>query len=423
MTGGALGGWRAVELADGQAAAFCGKLLADLGAEVVKVEPSGGHASRHSAPCRPVGVCAGFIYLNTGKSSVVLDSTPDGEERLRGLVAESDVVITDRDESDLVALGELPPSVVMTSIRPFGSTGPYASYAANHLTVFHAGGEGAILPSGPGWEMFPDRAPIQLGSEIAYYDAGWTAAVAVLAACYDVRRSGQAQHVDVSIQESQLTLNRTRLSRFNNDGIVLRRGGSRYGIGGMLRCDDGWVQLAGIRDEHWDRLIASSEQSEFRDERFATPQARAANRPALGDALALWCAARSKFDVVRVMSTIGAPAGIYAVPSDLLGSGQLAQRGFFQDVDDGRGGDDHPAGRALPPLADARRASSCADDRILRLLPFSQGRASVDRRRRRTDARGHPCPRLHMGSSGAVRHAAARLPRRRGDQGRVHSPT
>jgi crotonobetainyl-CoA:carnitine CoA-transferase CaiB-like acyl-CoA transferase len=335
----ALYGWRVLELADGIAAAFCTKVLGDLGADVVKIEPPGGHPSRMWAPRRegaredePGGR---FVYLNTGKASVVVD--PHDATGLRSLVDDSDVVITDRSREELDAIGPWPAGVVVAVIRPFGSNGPYASFRAHHLVVFHAGGEGSILPSGPGWKQFPERPPIQIGGDVAEFDAGWNTAVAVLGACYDRLRTGRGERIDVSSQESQLTLNRTRLSRFNNDGVTLRREGSRYGITGAMRCRDGWAQVAGMRDEHWERLLASPEGADLVDPRFSTPAQRAADVVALGEAFAAWCLARPKDDVVRVLAPIGCPVGAYAHPSDLLESEQLAARGFFQEVGDGYG--------------------------------------------------------------------------------------
>ena len=245
---GALEGWRVLEVADGLAASFCAKVLGDLGADVVKVEPPGGHPSRRWGPRRrdaardePGGR---FLYLNTGKASVVVPDGPDGAKQLDELASECDVVVTDRPEH--LALGDHDEAAIVVAITPFGLTGPYAPYRAHHLVTFHAGGEGSILPSGAGWKLFPERPPIQIGSDIAEYDAGWNAAVAVLAACYDRLRTGRGQRIDVSVQESELTLNRTRLSRFNNDGVTLHREGNRYGFFGMIECRDGWVQLVGL---------------------------------------------------------------------------------------------------------------------------------------------------------------------------------
>ena len=174
---GALAGWRVLEVADGVAATFCAKVLADLGAEVLKIEPPEGHGSRAWGPRRadaPPGEAGGrFQYLNTSKQSVVIGpEAGDEARRLLDLVATSDVIVTDRPSEVPERLGPIPPTVVLASIRPFGSSGPYAAYRAHHLTVFHAGGEGSILPSGPGFKQFPERPPIQLGSDIAELTLG-----------------------------------------------------------------------------------------------------------------------------------------------------------------------------------------------------------------------------------------------------------
>jgi crotonobetainyl-CoA:carnitine CoA-transferase CaiB-like acyl-CoA transferase len=335
---GPLVGLRVLELAEGVPATFCGKLLSDLGAEVLMVEPPGGHPLRSAPPRRGDGMSVRFLYLTTGKQSVVIDETAGSDRPLRDLVGDSDLLITDSEPAQAEDLASGASHLVVVCIRPFGSTGPYVDHPAHHLTLFHASGEGSTIPSGLGWELFPDRPPVQLGSEIGYFDAGWNAAVAGIAACYDTLRSGRSEWVDVSIQESLLTLNRTRMSRFLNEGVNVGREKSRYGITGMMRCQDGWADIIGIREEQWDRLLALPEGAEFREAGFESSQARVEDNPGLGDVLSRWCAARPKAEVARVMSGIGAPAGIYADPDDLLASEQLAHRGFFQMVDDGRGG-------------------------------------------------------------------------------------
>ncbi len=340
MAAGALEGWRVLEVADGMAASFCAKVLGDLGADVVKVEPPGGHPSRRLGP-RPRSAAADqpggrFLYLNTGKASVVVPDGPEGAQRLGELASECDVVVTDRP--DHLSLGDGDDATIVVAITPFGLTGPYAGYRAHHLVTFHSGGEGSILPSGAGWKRFPERAPVQIGSDIAEYDAGWNAAVAVLAACYDRLRTGQGQRIDVSVQESELTLNRTRLSRFNNDGVMLHREGNRYGFLGMIECRDGWVQLVGLTPDQWDALAASLDAGDLADPHIATAAARAADMAAAAAALLAWCRAHDKAEVVRIVTPLGCSVGAYAMPSDLLSSPQLAHRGFFREVDDGRGG-------------------------------------------------------------------------------------
>ena len=159
---------------------------------------------------------------------------------------------------------------------------------------------------------FPERAPIQAGADLAEYDAGWNAAVAVLAAMYDRLRTGRGQSIDVSIQESELTLNRTRLSRFNNDGVVLRREGSRYGFMGMMQCRDGWVQLVGVTPVQWDALAASPDAGDLADPRIATATARSENMELAATTLQAWCEQRDKAEVVRILAPLGCPVGAYA---------------------------------------------------------------------------------------------------------------
>lgn len=308
---------------------FCGKILADLGAEVLMVEPPGGHPLRTADPRRADGVSGRFTYLSAGKRSVVVDYSHNPED-LHALIYESDLVVADIPDR-VEGIVEVPVVIV----TPFGLTGPKAHHRAHHLTIFHASGESSSLPSGAVFELFPDRPPIQLGSDIAYFDAGWNAAIAALALLY---HRSVPQRADVSVQESELTASRTRLNRFNNDGVCLAREGNRYGITGMLRCADGWIELVGMRDEHWDRLIQSDAGAEFGAAGFATAQAREDDTPTLGKVLASWCAARPKLEAARILSEVGAPVGIFADASDCLQSEQLAHRGYFQTVDDGHGG-------------------------------------------------------------------------------------
>ena len=130
---GALAGWRVLEIADGLAASFCAKVLSDLGADVVKVEPPEGHASRRWAPRRadaaPDEPGGRFLYLNSGKSSVIVTEGSGGDEVLQRLAAACDVVVTDdaawRDRRGLRALDQTTTVAVVT---PFGMTGPYAGY-------------------------------------------------------------------------------------------------------------------------------------------------------------------------------------------------------------------------------------------------------------------------------------------------------
>ena len=331
---GALEGLRVLEWGATTALAYAGKLLSDLGADVVKMEgPSGDPARRQApffgaAPDEPLS--SRFVYLNTGKRSVPAGAS--GADQLAALCAETDVLITDETtRADIPPA--LPSRLVWCSVSPFGLVGPYAGYSGTHLTIFHSGGEGHLLPSGLGWELFPDRPPLVVGSEMGDYDTGASAAAAILAACMRQRRSGAGERIDVSAQEAQLTLNRTRLSRFSYDGVELRRGPSQYGIGGMIRCRNGYIQLVGMRPEHWDRLTSGPDGEPLRPPVDGSGRDAGEEEARRGDALRAWCAARDKDEVTRLLADAGCPVGAYAAPADLMASAQLAHRDFFQQIE------------------------------------------------------------------------------------------
>lgn len=321
-----------LELSDGVAASFAAKVLADLGAKVTMFELGGRHALRDSSPACTGGPSGRFAYLSAGK----LLSTTDPVT----LISEADIVITDWTPEQVGSLTQTSSGPSMVFISPFGISGPKAGDPAEHLTIFHASGEGSTLPSGRGFELYPDRPPVQLGSDIGFFDAGWTAALVAIALLRQSRSGGAHASADVSIQESVLSCSRTRMNRWLNEDVCVGREGPRYGIAGMLRCrDDGWIQLVGMREESWDRLLQSGDGDAFRTAGFSDPAERTARQQALGQVLADWCQARSKFEASTILSRAGAPVGVFADASDCLDNEQLRHRGFWREVDDRHGGE------------------------------------------------------------------------------------
>jgi crotonobetainyl-CoA:carnitine CoA-transferase CaiB-like acyl-CoA transferase len=123
-----------------------------------------------------------------------------------------------------------------------------------------------------------------------------------------------------------------------NEGVCVAREKRRYGIAGMLACRDGWIQLVGMRDQHWDALAASEEGSLFREKDLGSAAAREGRSADLGQTLVEWCASRAKATAAAVLSRLGAPVGMFADAADCLKSEQLALRQFFASVSDGAGG-------------------------------------------------------------------------------------
>ena len=169
-----------------------------------------------------------FLYLNTSKRGVTLNlEDPQGRAMLGELAANADVLIHDRQPPardneglDTDALADANPDLIVASVTPFGNWGPYAGYRAHDVNVFHAGGEGWLLPNGLALDTFPDRAPIAAGSQMGSYQGGLTAALGVAAAVYTRANGSPGQSVDCSMQEAQLSLGYVPIQRLEEEGIV-----------------------------------------------------------------------------------------------------------------------------------------------------------------------------------------------------------
>ena len=262
-----LSGLRVLEVAEMLAAPYCGKLLASLGADVVKVEPPvSGDPARRQGPFPgdvPHPERSGlFLYLNTGKRGVTLNlQDPQGRAMLAELAANADALIHDRQPKerdtkglDTETLADANPGLIVASVTPFGGWGPYAGYRAHDVNVFHAGGEGWLLPNGLALDTFPDRAPIAAGSQMGSYQGGLTAALGVAAAVYAQANGSPGQSVDCSMQEAQLSLGYVPIQRLEEEGIVEDRFARYFRIGGVLPAQDGYVEMLTLEPGQWQGL-------------------------------------------------------------------------------------------------------------------------------------------------------------------------
>lgn len=243
---------RVLDLTD-EKGLLCGKILADLGAEVIKVERPGGDPSRNIEPFyhndpHPEKSLYWFAY-NLNKKGITLDiETSDGKKIFKRLVKSTDIVIESFPAGYMDSLGlgysalsAINPSVIMTSITPFGQEGPYKNHKADDITLLAMGG--LLYITG-----YPDRPPVRISFPQSWLLAGSNAAAETMVAYYYRQVTGEGQHVDVSIQASitwTITntvplweLNRINLSR---QGSVLsgRSGGAKQRI--VWRCKDGFI--------------------------------------------------------------------------------------------------------------------------------------------------------------------------------------
>ena len=206
MTARGLDGIRVVEMGQMVAAPWVGKLLGDLGAEVIKVEPPGGDRARRRGPFRtaatdPDHMGGLFAAVNTNKRSVVADpGAAPGQQALQQLLADADLFVHDlapraAAESGLTAetLRERHPSLVTLAVTPFGHSGPYADWRAEDLQIVHGGGWGWLAP---GCVADPELPPLKPYGHQAAFQSGFAAACAGLAAVDRAQRTGHGEHID-----------------------------------------------------------------------------------------------------------------------------------------------------------------------------------------------------------------------------------
>ena len=363
-----LSGLRVLEVAGVTAGPYCGKLLASLGADVVKVEPPvSGDPSRRQGPFPgdvPHPERSGlFLYMNTGKRGITLNlEDPQGRAMLAELAATADALVHDRQPPacdhqglDTETLANANPGLIVASITPFGGWGPYAGYPAHDVNVFHSGGEGWLLPNGLALDTFPDRAPIAAGSQMGSYQGGLTAALGVSAAVYARANGSPGQSVDCSMQEAQLSLGYVPIQRLEEEGIVEDRFARYFRIGGVLPAQDGYVEMLTLEPGQWQGLSRMLDGPEWATaESFQNPGQQ---RDEINAHLREWFSAHAKEWLYQEAQAHGVPIAPYYTPGEVFHSRQQRGRDFYSGVD-------HPAaGRfeyAGPPFRVAGAPSSPA---------------------------------------------------------------
>jgi crotonobetainyl-CoA:carnitine CoA-transferase CaiB-like acyl-CoA transferase len=312
-----LDGLRVLELAGFVSGPFCGKLLADLGAELVKIEPEGGDPSRRYGPFRndvPDPHRSGlFIYLNHGKRLA-------SRAELPSLLGESDVVIADRAV-------DAPERVVVTAITPFGLTGPKAAWRGGDLVVAAASGFMSLTGS-------PDREPLRPGGLVILHQAGLHAAIATLLQL----RMGRGGLIDVSQQEAG-AWPQVVAPEFAFDGIVARRRGARlqgaHGVG-LQRTADGKALMTGFLPERsmWESLAKFLGDPEWmRDPRFLSTVSRSEHADEVERLAAPELARFTLANAVEQLQALRVPVAPVQTFAEISESPQLAARGFWREVD------------------------------------------------------------------------------------------
>ncbi len=286
---GPLSGIKVVEFSVAMAGPFCGMMLADYGAEVIKIERVGvGDDSRAWPPHFHGKVPYYFAAANRNKLSVALDlKSPEGRAIARKLVLDADVLLGNyrvealpRAGLDYASLSAINPRLVYCLISGFGATGPRRDEPANDL--FMQAYTGGMSITGE-----PDRTPSKMGLSVADIGAGMMGTIGILMALEARHRTGRGQRVDTSLLEGQMAMLSYHLTRYFATGDIPQRGGSGSGVSvpyQAFRAADDWIVIAAFNPRMWRDFCDALEHPEWADDpRFHTAGARAEHRDLLID--------------------------------------------------------------------------------------------------------------------------------------------
>lgn len=346
MPNQALAGLKVVEWGNFVSAPYCTKLMADYGAEVVKIEePLVGDESRQHGPFLhdvPHPETSGlFLFLNTNKLGITLNvKSATGKEILKRLVKDADILVENNPPRaveelglDYATLSKLNPRLVMTSITAYGQTGPYRDYKAYDLNCSAAGG----LNVGIGEQ---GRSPLMLPLSQCDFQGALGGAAASLLAIVARDATGKGQHADVAEAEVAATLQvGTYVPQYIFYGVVGVRTGHRGGLGryptGVLPCKDGYVCITAPRVDQWVRFTELMGSPEWtKNPRYRDRRAMQEEYPDEADALlAPWLMSHTKKEIFESAQGNRIPFAPVNTVEDVVNEEQLKVRGFWVESD------------------------------------------------------------------------------------------
>src|SRR6516165_7352035 len=336
MMTGALERIRVLDFTTTIAGPHCTRLLADLGAEVIKIEAPEGDMMRTRPPLRN-SASTSFGQLNAGKKSIVLDlKTPPAVEAVRRLVAIVDVVVENfrpgvmqRFGLDYEALAQIKPELIYCAISGYGQTGPSSQLPAYAPVIHAASGYDLAHMAYQGEERRPDYCGIYIADVLT----GTYAFGAIMTALYHRQLTGEGQMIDVSMLESMLSLT---LSEIQAAQFSLPPMGRP--IFGPVATKDGYINLSIASERTFRNLaIASGHPQWVTDPRFAEYTKRRANWGELIDKLECWSTRLTTAEVQAVFDRGGVPSSPYRTVKEAMADPQIAHRGAFTEVEDAGG--------------------------------------------------------------------------------------
>lgn len=346
----ALTGIRVLDLTHHISGPYCTKLLADYGADVIKVErPGEGDGARRAGPFledTPDAECSGlFLYLNTNKKGITLNlKTQTGVDIVKKLVEKSDILVENFSPGTMPGLGldyqtlkRVNPQLVMTAISNYGQTGPRRDWKATEITFTAM--SGLMNKRGD-----PDREPLKLALSVHQYFSGEVACLVTMAAAMQNTGTGSGEYIDISILETVVGNINNGLFSYDTSGEKGARATAGnydgYPFGGFP-AKDGYVAIQGTgRADAWTpRLYTMIGKPEFIDDpRLSTPEGQAEQSDELNALLYSWLADRTKQEIFDEASKARYPMAPVYDTEELVNNPHYRERGFFVDIEHPRAG-------------------------------------------------------------------------------------
>jgi crotonobetainyl-CoA:carnitine CoA-transferase CaiB-like acyl-CoA transferase len=367
MLAGALTGIRVIDFGRFIAGPYCGMLLADMGADVIRVDRRQGSEDRYTGPVTEGGEGGAFLSLNRNKRSLTLDtSKPDSADVIRRLVKSADVVVANLPIAvmnkmglDYDSLRALKPNIILARISAFGPDGPYAN-RAGFDTIAQAMC-GAMSLTG-----FPDGPPVRSLVPFADYGTALHTAFGVVVALYHRAQTGEGQIVDGSLLATGVTFMQAMLAEASVTGIQReQRGNAAFysAPADTYRTRDGWIVVQVIGPDmfaRWARLVGREDLID--NPEFATDLLRADHREIVAASMTVWLADRSTADALAALEAARIPTGPVMKLDEVLHDPHVKAREMLQLVD-------YPGAPKPVPLASTAVRLSATPGQIRKRAP------------------------------------------------------
>jgi crotonobetainyl-CoA:carnitine CoA-transferase CaiB-like acyl-CoA transferase len=334
---GVLEGVRVLDFGRYIAGPFCGTLLGDLGAEVIRIEKLEGSEDRWVTPVVDGGEGAMFLQMGRNKLGMTLNPVkPAGREVVKKLVAVSDVVIANLPYEDLKKMGidyetlaAINPRIILATNSTFGSEGPYATRVG--FDTIGQAMSGAMHLSGDG------KVPTRANAPYVDFSSALLATVGVLAALMDRQKTGKGQKVETALLRTAINITNSHLieqAMLSLNRIATLNRGFTAGPSDTFKCKDGWIYAMTIGQPlfvRWCRLMGNEDLTA--DARFKDDLARGDNGEALSGIMQKWCESRTVDEALEQLEANRIPAGAIYTPQQTLEDRHVNEAGFFHSME------------------------------------------------------------------------------------------